>query len=97
MAKYFTFHRNGRSAVIDLGLTKSGQRSGAPEHVVVNAPWLIPLLKLATDGLQLNDPLLAETPAAFQVKFKELLQSLDVEVFRLRHYSLQRGGNTAAF
>ena len=97
VAKNFTFHRNGKSAVIDLGLTKSGKRSGAPEQVVVNAPWLIPLLKLATDGLQLNDPLLAETPAAFRVKFKELLQSLDLEGFRFRPYSLRRGGATAAF
>ena len=48
------------------------------------------------DGLQLNDPLLAETPAAFRVKFKELLQSLDWKGLRFRPYSLRRGGATAA-
>ena len=95
--KDIMFHPHGRSAVIDLGLTKAGKRNGAPESVLLEESWLVTFLMLVTEDLEPRDPVIKESPPAFRVIFNELLKRLGLEAFKFRPYSLRRGGATAAY
>ncbi len=95
-ADRITFNAACSSAVISLGLTKTGQRRGALESVTVDEPYVAKLLKAlcVTRG---SDFLLSTSAAEFRKTFKELCQDLGIVDWGFKPYSLRRGGATHHF
>ena len=91
------FSSGGKSAVLNLGLTKSGKRRGLPEQVVLRNRQLVTFLKLASADLAPGDYLFKERPELFQFRFQQLLQKVGLSGLGFYPYSLRRGGITAAF
>ena len=83
--------------VLNLGLTKGGQRRGVTESVVVSAPVACVLLRAAVEGQKPGMFLLRRPVAEFRRLFKSLLWELGVAHFRMQPYSLRRGGATRLF
>ena len=83
-------------AVISLGLTKSGKRQGAAEHVTIHMEDVCRRLfqwKKSTKG----DSLLAGPAHAWRKRFAEVLDKVGFAKFDFRPYSLRRGGATHFF
>ena len=84
------FSANAQSAVLNLGLTKSGQRTGANESVQVSLPWLAQLLYVCLQ----SHPVLIDQPWRFRQEFSTLLDAAGLQHFNFKPYSLRRGGAT---
>ena len=92
----FVFSHGNTKAVWSLPLTKSGQRSGAQESLVIEDPWLVVALFNFLKPLQPGDYLRSSSPGVMRSRLKELLCILKFpEGFQW--YSLRRGGATHAF
>ena len=85
-----------RTAVVSLGFTKGGKRSGAAESITVHVSEVIRRLvqwKQATKpGSYLSPP-----AHIWRKKFNEALESLGFQEWEFRPYSLRRGGATFWF
>ena len=90
-----TFYR--RHAVLRLGLTKSGKRTGREEMVVINSVIAVAWLKVACRGRSLQEPLLRRGADHFRKCFKLFLQAFSLDNLLLNVYSLRRGGATWDF
>ena len=60
------FHGCGEAATLHLGLTKSGQRKGRPERLLVNDKYTLDLLALALESLKAGDLLIMRPPSQFR-------------------------------
>ena len=83
--------------VVDLGMTKSGQRAGAKESVTIEDPSLCRFAEAFLRRLEPGDPLLRRTHADYRNKFKALCKLLGLEQWDFKPYSLRRGGATHHF
>ena len=92
--KDITFLRD--KAVLCLGKSKSGKRTGEKEMVVVESNTAVRWLKIACSGISLEDNLLYRGERFFRKLFYELVALFQVEGF-LTVYSLRRGGATWNF
>ena len=90
-----TFYR--RHAVLRLGLTKSGKRTGREEMVVINSVIAVAWLRVACRGRSLQEPLLRRGADHFRKCFKLFLQAFSLDNLLLNVYSLRRGGATWDF
>ena len=91
-----TVDDRGRSAVISLGYTKGGKRTGAAESVTVTVSDVIRRLsqwkKATTPGSSLTP-----SPYKWRQLFSKALDALDLQDWEFRPYSLRRGGATFWF
>ena len=87
----------GNTAVLHLGFTKSGQRRGEPESVVVREPRAVLALAMAVEGMQPGDYLIDVTPPVFRARFAEDVRALGLSSEEYRPYSFRRGGATHRF
>ena len=90
-----TFYHN--RAVLRLGLTKGGKRTGQEEMVVINSQVAVRWLMKACRGRSADELLLSQGPDNFRKCFKLLLSAFSLESDRLNVYSLRRGGATWDF
>ena len=81
--------------VIALPWTKSGQRAGSQEMVIVDDFGVIKLVWLYVSQMQPSDKHFRQTPANFRKCFDLLLKELHLSQHNFRPYSLRRGGATA--
>ena len=92
-ANQATFDFSKGTCHLDLGLTKSGQRAGIAEHVIIDDPEAVLLLGrvLANKpaGVQLQ-----RNTAAFRRAFAKLVVRIGASPGRYKPYSLRRGGAT---
>ena len=91
------FHSSFSSVVINLGLTKAGQRMVALESVCVENKSISKMLKAACISKMPGDPLLPQGVFDFRKVFHKLLNDLGLTDFGFKPYSLRRGGATHDF
>ena len=89
-----TIAKSGKSAIINLRLTKSGQRLNQHEVVSVDDAKLIQWLRRVLDKLKPGDPIVAQTPQGFRKLFYGALKVLGLSGYHFKPYSLRRGGAT---
>ena len=94
--KDITVSDNLDQAVINLGLTKGGQRQGALEHVVLDNPAAVKMLKAYILGLAPGDFILPNL-IQFRASFKSYTALLQLQEWEFKPYSLRRGGATNHF
>ncbi|CAE7564216.1 unnamed protein product, partial [Symbiodinium sp. CCMP2456] len=87
-----TFYR--QHAVLRLGLTKSGKRTGREEMVVINSLLAVTWLRRACRRRSPSEPLLRRGADHFRKCFKLFLQAFALEDLLLNVYSLRRGGSS---
>lgn len=92
----FTWNQARTKAVWSLPLTKSGQRVGAQESLVIDDPWLVKALANYMDHLAPGDFLRTVSPGLMRSRLKDLLNELQVGE-GYQWYSCRRGGATHAF
>ncbi|CAE7721934.1 unnamed protein product [Symbiodinium sp. CCMP2592] len=90
-----TFYR--QHAVLRLGLTKSGKRTGKEEMVVINSVVAVNWLRVACRNRPFREPLLRKGADHFRKCFKLFLCAFSLEGLLLNVYSLRRGGATWDF
>ena len=83
--------------VLNLGMTKSAKRRGAPESVNCSCRLVCKFVAYAIQGFTPGDFIFDGSGPAFRQKFDRLLRELKLENAGYRPYSLRRGGATAAF
>eukprot|EP00438_Fugacium_kawagutii_P024604 Skav200072 [mRNA] locus=scaffold838:322357:322941:- [translate_table: standard] len=92
----FVWNSSETRAVWSLPLTKSGQRVGAQESLVVEDPWLVKALVNYLRPLSPGDFLRTVSPGLMRSRLKLLLAEANLpEGFQW--YSLRRGGATHSF
>lgn len=94
--KDVTLDVQNSTAVISLGMTKGGKRSGAAESVTVAVTEVVRRLaqwKKATPA----GSLLCPSPQVWRKSFSEALEALSLDSWEFRPYSLRRGGATFWF
>lgn len=92
----FTWNSSKTRAVWSLPLTKSGQRVGAHESLVIEDRWLVVALANYLSPLAPGDFLRTVSPGVMRLRLKTLLSELDFPE-GYQWYSLRRGGATHAF
>ena len=85
-----------RQAVWSLPLTKSGQRVGAKESLIVEDAWIVDLLKQFLHPLMAWDRLSTVSAQGQRQRLKRLLKAASLEG-DYRWYSCRRGGATAVY
>ena len=95
--KHFELHVGHRVGVLVLPNTKSGNRTGTEESVVIDDVYLLELLVLHRSQSQPGDFLVAGTSGAFRKKLDEAVVNIPLPPGRWRPYSIRRGGATAHF
>lgn len=88
---------DGKSVVLNLGMTKGGARRGAAESVVLYDPLTVDLLRARVSRAPPYEKLVNMPSAAFRQKFNSLCNSLDMGDIGYKPYSLRRGGTTHHF
>ena len=83
-------------AVISLGLTKSGKRHGAAEHVTIHTEEVCRRL-FAWKKTAKADSSLAGPAHKWRQRFAEIVDKVGFSAFDFRPYSLRRGGATYFF
>lgn len=91
----FTFDRNDLG-VWSLPLTKSGQRIGARESLILDDSWIGGLVRAFLKPLKPGDTLTRVSPAVQRLRLKTLLADFNL-VGNFRWYSCRRGGATHHF
>lgn len=94
--KHVSVSTDHTAAVVSLGFTKGGKRTGAAESVTITVKEVIRRLaqwKLSTPPGSFLTP----SPAQWRKKFSLALGELKLEAFQFRPYSLRRGGATFWF
>ena len=89
-----TFAKTGKSAIINLRMTKSGQRLNQHEMVSVDDAHLVQWLSKTLQQLLPGDPIVAQTPQAFRKLFYGSIRVLGLTRMEYKPYSLRRGGAT---
>ena len=84
-------------AVLRLGLTKGGNRTGKEEMVVVNSLVAVKWLRRACCGRSAEEMLLRKGADHFRKCFKLFLCAFSLESYHINVYSLRRGGATWDF
>ena len=79
-----------------LGLTKSSQRAGIEDFVMIECRSCAMLAKVAIEGKSPGDPLFSSSASKFRCQFASLVSQLGLPT-SLRPYSLRRGGATHLF
>ena len=92
----FTWNASKTRAVLSLPLTKSGQRVGAHESLVIDDPWLVTALANYMHSLAPGDYLRTVSPGLMRTRLKALLREVNCSE-EYQWYSLRRGGATHAF
>jgi hypothetical protein len=92
----FTWNSAKTRAVWSLPLTKSGQRVGAQESLVIDDPWLVVALANYLHSLAPGDFLRTVSPGLMRARLKTLLAALQL-ADGYQWYSLRRGGATFAY
>ena len=92
----FTWNNARTKAVWSLPLTKSGQRVGAHESLVIDDPWLVQALANYVAPLAPGDYLRTASPGLMRTRLKDLLSELHLGE-GYQWYSCHRGGATYAF
>jgi hypothetical protein len=92
----FVFNRSFSKVVWSLPLTKSGQRVGAQESLVIEDVWLVKALWSYLKNLQNGDTLRQFAPGVMRSRLKQLLVELSFPD-GFQWYSLRRGGATQMF
>jgi hypothetical protein len=83
------------SAIISLGLTKSGKRRGEHEAVVCDDPILVRMLRAFSRGKDPAQALWLQSGATFRSRFRDLYESFALgRRVTFQGYSLRRGGAT---
>ena len=94
--KDVTVDLQSSTAVISLGLTKGGKRSGASESTTVAVTEVVRRLakwkKCTSPG-----SLLCPSPQVWRKEFSQALSALSLDSWEFRPYSLRRGGATFWF
>lgn len=90
----FVFSDNLDSAVVDLGLTKSGSRRGVKESITITQAWIVKLLRAATLSSLASAPLVQGGSYRLRRLFAAGLTALQLTEFGFKPYSLRRGGAT---
>ena len=90
------FSRDGRSAVIELGLTKGGLRRNQTEQIVIDNRRTLAALQVAAQGKRTGD-LLFPPSTTFRKRFESHVRSLGLSSTPYKPYSLRRGGATFLF
>ena len=85
------------TGVLNLGLTKGGQRRGVVEHVSLDDANVVRLLSLACEGLERGDTVCGRNGRDFYAKFQAYLARLKLGAEGYKPYSLRRGGATHWF
>ena len=83
--------------LVDLGMTKGAKRKGAREFVTCTEPLAGRALVRAFLNSAEHEALLSGTAYAFRAWFAAALDRTHLGAFRLKPYSLRRGGATHAF
>ena len=94
--KDVTVDLTSSTAVISLGFTKGGKRTGAAESVTVAVMEVVRRLhqwKQATSA----GALLCPSPQSWRKSFSQAIVALSLETWEFRPYSLRRGGATFWF
>ena len=95
-SKDITIEKVTGPAIISLGLTKGGKRSGSAESVSITTDqplrWLWAWKQQVT-----GNSLLCASPAAWRKQFNDTLEALQFDDCNFRPYSLRRGGATFWF
>ena len=81
------------TVVLSLGLTKGGKRQGAAESTVVGYDMVVKFVQHWKTLASAATPL-AKSPAHWRGLFNEALESLQLQTYGFRPYSLRRGGAT---
>ena len=85
---------DGRSGVIVLPWTKSGQRAGCTESVAFSDPVVCNLLLAACRVVGSHDPIFQGSGTRFRGLFDAALRLCGLQGLDFRPYSLRRGGAT---
>ena len=88
------FEASCRRCVVNLGLTKSGKRVGAPEQVIIDDPLAVVLLRTVLDARSPHTPLLDRGLVEFRSVFGMLAARVGAGASGLKPYSIRRGGAT---
>eukprot|EP00438_Fugacium_kawagutii_P020011 Skav203482 [mRNA] locus=scaffold921:365199:371984:+ [translate_table: standard] len=90
----FTFDRS--SGTWSLPLSKSGQRAGATESLLLTDPFVLTLLRNFCKAKLPGDRLSSASPGLLRKRLGTLLEQLGL-TFPYRWYSVRRGGATHAY
>ena len=88
------FEPSCERCVVNLGLTKSGKRVGAPEQVIIDDPLAVVLLRKVFDTRSSHTPLLNKGLIEFRAIFTTLATRVGASSSGLKPYSIRRGGAT---
>ena len=91
------FNTSKGTAVVNLGLTKGGQRKGVVEHVVLDDANVVRLLAAATQQKQPGDLVCSLGSRKLQVLFRGYISQVGLGHVGYKLYSLRRGGATHWF
>eukprot|EP00971_Amphidinium_carterae_P334198 6469337-Amphidinium_carterae.1 len=86
-----------RHAVISLPGTKTGQRHGNDEAVILESAVAVHWLTILCQSLHPQDLLLQRSAASFRRCFTRLCHHFGMEAYNFKPYSLRRGGATYDF
>ena len=89
-----TFDFDQGTCHIELGYAKGGQRSGVPEHVVIDELEGVLLLARAPAHKAPGDFLFPRGVASFRRAFRGLVERIGADPSKVLPYSLRRGGAT---
>ena len=92
-----TISTSTKSAILNLGLTKSGLRAGAAESVTISCPMVVPMLAVLTASKPASHKLFDGGAPRYRKLFADALRALDLHEWGFRPYSLRRGGATHRF
>lgn len=95
-AKSGDFVLGSKSGTWTLPLSKSGQRQGVTESILLTDPFVLVLLKRFLVNLSPGDPLSHVSGGTQRKRLNGLLLTLKIS-FPFRWYSVRRGGATHAF
>ena len=87
--------QHSNEVVLDLGYTKSGQRKGVRELVVLDEPYAVAVLKTALSHCDPHTLLIRSTAAHWRRNFNRFVELAGLPGFNLKPYSLRRGGAAA--
>ena len=85
------------TGVLNLGLTKGGQRRGVVEHVPLDDGNVVRLLAVALEGKEKGDLVCGRSSRDFMASFRSYLAKLRLGNEGYKLYSLRRGGATHWF
>lgn len=88
---------NDACAVLNLGLTKTSQRTGAQDSVTIRVLHVCQQLRKWKQSMPLKTPLVTVSDYLFRKSFDQGLHALGLSTGGFRPYSLRRGGATMYF